>query len=104
MVLVEPLRRALAALEARIQAAFVYGFEAADPEREVSLMIIADDVSSPELVAALGEAEAVLGRPIEPVLFTPAEWRARLGGDEGFARRLAALPKIFLIGTEDSLA
>jgi hypothetical protein len=99
--LVEPLQGALAPLRSRIQAAFVYGLEATEPE--VKVMIIADQISSTELLAALDEAQKAIGRPIDPVLFTPGEWRARLEKDEGFAKRLTALPKIFVIGAEGSL-
>jgi hypothetical protein len=99
-------RWALAPLAGRIQAAFVYGFEqtGSDPEREISLMIVAEDVSTAELLAALGEAEKVMGRPVDPVFFTPKEWRARKRDDTRFAHRVAAVPKLFVIGSEDSLA
>jgi hypothetical protein len=98
--LVEPLQGALAPLRTRIQAAFVYGLEATEPE--VKLMVIADEVSSTELFTALDEAEKAIGRSIDPVFFNPGEWRGQIA-DEGFAKRVATLPKIFVIGTEGSL-
>ena len=104
--LAEPLRRALAPLATRIQVAFVYGSVAkgSDTARsDVDLMVIADDLSYSEVFEALQEAEKVVGRFVNPNLLTMGEWDTRKSERSHFVERIAAEPKVFVIGTEDDL-
>jgi predicted nucleotidyltransferase len=101
-----PLQAALAPLAQRITAAFVYGSVARGGDRatsDIDLMVIADDLDYAALVAALAPAEAQLARPINPNLMTRAEWRRKRAEADSFAARIAAQPKVFVIGAEDDL-
>jgi len=105
--LAEPLREALASLGTRIRAAFVYGSVARGTDNagsDIDLMIIADDVSYAEVFGALQMAEEVIGRPVNPTLLTPEEWGTRVREESHFVDRVAAQPKIFVIGAESDLA
>ena len=105
--LVEPLRRALDPLMARIQAAFVYGSIAKGSdtaESDIDLLVIADDVEYPEVYAALQTVEAELGRSINPNVFTVRDWRAQREQENSFAARISAQPRLFVIGAEDDIS
>jgi predicted nucleotidyltransferase len=101
-----PLQKALAPLADRITAAFVYGSVAKGADRaasDIDLMVIADDLDYATLVAALAAAEESLARPVSPNLMTRAEWRRKRLDADSFAARIAAQPKLFVIGADDDL-
>lgn len=101
-----PLQAALAPLADRITVAFVYGSVAKGADRaasDIDLMVIAGDLDYATLTAALAAAEEGLARPVSPNLMTPAEWRRKRAEAGSFAARIAAQPKVFVIGSEDEL-
>ena len=105
--LVEPLRRALAPLATRILAAFVYGSIAKGSDTagsDIDLLVVSDNVGYPEVYTELHAAEAELGRSINPNVLTARDWRARLAQSDSFAARIAAQPRLFVIGAEDDLS
>jgi predicted nucleotidyltransferase len=104
--LAEPLLGALAPLAARIRAAFVYGSVAKREDTassDIDLMLVSDDLSYPDLYAALEALSTRLGRKVNPTIYTPQELAGRIERKEGFATRVMAQPKIWLIGGEDAL-
>jgi predicted nucleotidyltransferase len=101
-----PLRAALAPLASRITAAFVYGSVARRIDHaagDIDLMVIADNVDYASLIAALSKVEEALGRPVSPNLMTRAEWQRKRAEADSFAARIAAQPRVFVIGAEDGL-
>jgi len=101
-----PLQAALAPLADRITAAFVYGSVAKGADRatsDIDLMVIADDLDYAALTTALAAAEESLARPVNPNLMTRREWRRKRSEADSFAARIAAQPKVFVIGTDDDL-
>jgi len=101
-----PLQAALAPLIDRIRAAFVYGSVAKGSDRassDIDLMVIADDLDYAALAAALAAAEESLARPVNPNLMTRTEWRRKRAEAGSFAARIAAQPKVFVIGAEDDI-
>jgi predicted nucleotidyltransferase len=104
--LVIPLRDALAPLAKKIDAAFVYGSVAKGTDRagsDVDLMVIARNLEYGKLYEALQEAEAVLARPVNPNLMTTEEWQTKRAEGDSFAARIAAQPRLFVIGSDDEL-
>jgi predicted nucleotidyltransferase len=104
--LVEPIREALLPLADGIQSAFVYGSVArgTDTARsDIDLMVVSEALSYAEVFGALQEAEAAIGRPINPTLLTPGEWARRRAEGSHFATKVAAQPKVFIVGSEDDL-
>lgn len=100
---VEPLRRALTPLAAKIEAAFVYGSVAAGEERadsDLDLLVLADRIGYAEVYEALQGVEQALARSVNPTVLTLAEWRKRRSGRDSFARRVASRPRLFVIGDE----
>jgi predicted nucleotidyltransferase len=106
MGMVEPLRNCLGERAAGIRAAFVFGSIAKGSDRagsDIDLMVISDALRYPDLFEALQAAEARLARPINPTIMSVADWRAKRAQDDSFAARLAAQPKLFVIGSDDDL-
>ena len=101
-----PLLAALGPLADRITTAFVYGSVAKGADRassDIDLMVIADDLDYAALAAALVAAEESLARPVNPNLMTRTEWQRKRAEAGSFAARIAAQPKVFVIGAEDDL-
>jgi predicted nucleotidyltransferase len=104
--LTEPLERFLAPFADKIKAAFVYGSVAkgTDTARsDIDLMIIAEDLSYPEIYGGLQKAEQLIGRPVNPTVQSLKDWRRKLSQKDSFVRRISAQPKIFVIGSEGDL-
>lgn len=99
------LREALEPVARRIRAAFVYGSVARGDERagsDLDLMVIGD-LKFAALVKVLAPARDALRREINPNLYPPAEFRARVAAGEPFLKRVLVDKKIFLVGGEDDL-
>lgn len=105
--LIEPLRTALEANTASIRAAFVFGSIAKGSDHagsDIDLIVISDTLRYPDLFEALQAAEATLARPVHPTVMSIASWRAKKSREGSFAARVAAQPKLFVIGSADDLA
>lgn len=105
--LADPLRRALAPLSSRLTAAFVYGSVAkgTDTARsDIDLMVISDELTYGDVYPMLEAAGAELGRTVNPTLYTRDEFRRRLKTKNAFLTKVMALPKLWLIGSDDDLA
>lgn len=104
--LAEPLREALAPLAKDITTAFVFGSVAKRSDSaasDIDVLILSDRLEYADVFEALQSAEAKLGRTVNPTVYTPANWRKKRTEDNAFVVRLAAQPKVFLIGTEEDL-
>lgn len=102
-----PLREALRASADRIRAAFVFGSVAKGSDHagsDIDLMVISDELTYADLFEALQAAETQLARPINPTVMSVADWRAKRARQDSFAARVAAQPKLFVIGSDDDLA
>ena len=104
--LAEPLREALAPLAKRITVAFVFGSVAKRSDTatsDIDVLVISDSVDYADVFAALQSAEARLARTINPTVYSPANWRKKRKSGNAFVVKVAAQPKLFLIGTEKEL-
>jgi predicted nucleotidyltransferase len=102
----DELRRVLEPIAARIAIAFVYGSVARGADTaasDIDLMIVSEQLSYPEVISALADAETSLGRSVNPTLYSPAEIRRKLAEDNSFLKRVAGQEKIFLIGSDDDI-
>lgn len=101
-----PLRLALDPFATKINVAFVYGSIAKGTDHatsDIDLMVIAQKLDYPDLYTALQNAEAALARPINPSLMTLVEWRRKCAQRGSFVARVAAQPRIFVIGSDNEL-
>jgi predicted nucleotidyltransferase len=103
--LADVLARALAPAAPRIRAAFVYGSVAkgTDTARsDIDLLVVAESLRYADIFKLVSEAEAMLGRKVNPAVVTPRELEHESAAD-GFHSRVLAQPKIFVVGSEDEL-
>jgi predicted nucleotidyltransferase len=109
--LAAPVQAALAPLAGKIFAAFIYGSIASGSDKvasDIDLMVIAKDgtdgLEYGTVYQALQNAEAALGRTINPNLMNRAEWQRKRAEGDSFAARIAAQPRLFVLGSDDELA
>lgn len=98
------VRAAIGPLEARIDAAILYGSVAKQEDTaasDIDLLLVSDDLSLEEAYRVLEPAEAQLGRRINPTLYTPAEVRARRQKRQSFLAKVLGGPHVVLMGTLD---
>ena len=101
----ELLRTALSPCGDRIQLAFVYGSMARQEEgadSDVDLMIVGE-ITLEEVLEQLSGSEKALGRPINPAVYSEAEFRSKLAVGNHFLKSVVSGDKVFLIGDEDEL-
>ncbi len=103
--LVDVLAQALKPLAAKLVMAFVYGSIAAGSEQsdsDIDLMVVGD-ASPAELAVPLRRARELLGREINPTVYTQAEFgRKRAAGDH-FLMQVLDKPKLFVLGNSHEL-
>ena len=89
-----------------VRFAFLYGSYAKGEEKahsDVDLMIIGD-VDMNQLDPLASGLERRLGREVNYLLFSPAEFRAKRKAKDGFLLDVLSEEKIMLIGNENELA
>ena len=99
------LRSALKSLSKRIVAAFVYGSLAREEETaqsDIDLMVIGD-ATLDEVLSRLSASEKTIGRPINPTVYSVAEFKSKLATGNHFLHSVLKTRKIFLLGDEDEL-
>ena len=104
--LADVLRAALLAQAPSVRCAFIYGSVAKGSDTansDIDVMIVADGLSYSQLFEILAEAEATLGRKVNPTLYTTENFLSKRNGDNHFVTRVLDQPKIMLIGNEDDL-
>lgn len=102
----DALRVALAPLAERVRVAFIYGSVAKGQERrasDVDVMVIGE-VSFAEGAEALARAQEAIGREVNPSVYAPADFRAKLAAKHHFLLSVLKGEKIFLIGDDRELA
>jgi len=100
---VDVLADALAPLSDKIVTAFVFGSMASGKETagsDVDLLVIGD-MGFSEVAEAVYSAQEVLGREINPKVYSVDEWNQRLEKKDAFIKELLAKPKLFITGSED---
>jgi predicted nucleotidyltransferase len=101
---VDVLAHALKPIAARLRTAFVYGSMAAGQERsdsDIDLMLVGQ-ISPTELALPLRRARELLGREINPTVYTPAEFKKRAANDP-FLKQVLDKPKLFVLANKDEL-
>lgn len=100
------LRQALLPLRERIHAAFIFGSVARGDEHsasDVDLMVVGD-VSLADVVAVIRAVEQIIGRPVNPIVYPPEEFAAKLAAGHHFVTKVAQREKLMLMGDESDIA
>ena len=103
--LVDVLAHALKPLAAKLRIVFVYGSIASGRERsdsDIDLLVVGT-VSPAELALPLRRARELLGREINPTVYTPAEFNRKRAAKDHFLTRVLDKPKLFVIGSKNEL-
>jgi predicted nucleotidyltransferase len=103
--LVDVVRDALAPLDKGIDCAFVHGSIARGEElasSDVDLLVVGK-VGLAELSPALRPAEERLGRPVNPTVYTRAEFAKKVKAGHHFLQSVLEKEKIFIVGDEHDL-
>ena len=104
--LADILRVALMPLSDKIQTAFIYGSIAKGSDTaqsDIDLFIVGKDLAYGDMYELLAAAEAQLGRPVNPSIYSMDELKRKFNDDNTFVSRVLEQPKIFLIGSNDDL-
>jgi len=99
------LREALAPLAGRIRLAFVFGSASSGELHRTSDLdlLIVGDPPFIELSGALAPTQERLGREVNPTLYSPAEFRAKIRERHHFLTSVLEGPMLFVIGGPDEL-
>jgi predicted nucleotidyltransferase len=100
------LREALAPLVGDIRVALIYGSAARGqltPGSDIDLLVLGTPRFD-SLVRALYPLQQVLGREINPALYAPEQFAARVHEGDAFARGLLDQPMLFVEGNAGDLA
>lgn len=104
--LADVLREALSSLSSRIRLAFIFGSVAMGAEKsgsDVDVLVVGA-ASFAAVVEALQPMRERLGRDVNPVVMTKAEFRVKLVRGDRFLSRVSREPKLFLIGDASDFA
>lgn len=102
--LADILREVLSTLD-DIDFAFVFGSVVTGQERadsDVDVCVVGS-ISYRSVVNALSATEGAVGRPVNPVLYSPEEFRQKVESGNSFVSRLLSSKRIFLIGDENAI-
>jgi predicted nucleotidyltransferase len=103
--LADVLREALAPLTDHVLVAFVFGSAARQQLRadsDIDLLVVGD-VPFGRVASALAEAQKRLGRDVNPTVYPPGEFRAKIRGKHHFLTTVLQEPRLFVIGGPDEL-
>ena len=70
-------------------------------ESDIDVMIMSPSLGYADVFGALENAAAIVGRQVNPTLYTPLDIARRQEQDNAFVTRVLQQPKIWLIGTEE---
>jgi DNA-binding transcriptional ArsR family regulator/predicted nucleotidyltransferase len=103
--LVDVLADVLKPVASKMGVAFIYGSAASGGEQsdsDIDLMLVGG-VTPMELAVPLRRARELLGRDINPTVYTPVEFRRKRTAKDHFLTRILDKPKLFVKGSVDEL-
>jgi predicted nucleotidyltransferase len=95
------LSHALGSLMPKLELAFIYGSLAKGTEHsksDIDLMLVGADLNYANTIELLIDAETQLGRPINPTLYSPKEFRHRLLEQNNFVITVLQQKIVWLAG------
>ncbi len=100
----ESVRDALAPVADRLTLAVLFGSVARGTDTaasDIDLLLVSDDLTLEAVYGALAPAEMLLGRRVNPTLYTSDEFRRRRVEKSGFVTRVLEVPHAILMGSLD---
>jgi predicted nucleotidyltransferase len=103
--LVDVLADTLKPLASKLRMVFVYGSIANGTDQsdsDIDLLVVGNAAPA-ELALPLRRAREILGREINPKVYTPAEFNRKRAAKDHFLTRVLDKPKLFVIGSGNEL-
>lgn len=100
------IKKALITLDEEIDYAFVYGSIAKGEENaksDIDLMIVAPSLEYADVINNLMDVEKLLGRPINPTLYTSKQIKNKLKSKNAFISRVMEQDKLWIKGSQDDI-
>lgn len=99
------IRQSLETVADKVRVAFIFGSVARSTDGRASDidLIIVGKVTFGDAVSSLSQAEEILKREINPVVYSVAEFKKRVAEKHFFITDVLEGDKIFIIGDEDEL-
>ena len=95
---------ALEALADRLILALLFGSVARRADTaasDIDLLLVSDDLTLEAVYTAMARVEDLLGRRVNPTLYTSAEFEQRRAAKAGFLTRILQGPHVVLVGSLD---
>lgn len=90
----------------RVLYSFIFGSIAKQTDTaksNIDLLFIGNDLTYADIFKLLHKTEKQLGRTINPIFYTPSEWKNKVKENNNFINQILKQPKIFLKGNETEL-
>lgn len=100
------IRTALVSVDNQIDMSFIYGSIAKGEDTassDIDLLVISDSLEYIDLVTVLSGAEQLLGRPINPSIYTMSQIKSKLHEKNSFLIRIMEQLKLWVKGCEDDV-
>ncbi len=98
------LREALESIDQQLELAFIFGSIASGTDvagSDIDLMLVGHDLVYVDLMEMLMPVEESLQRPVNPTVYKPEEFHARLQEGSSFLERVMEQPKLMIKGVID---
>ncbi len=98
------LREALESIDLQLELAFIFGSIASGTDvagSDIDLMLVGHDLVYVDLMEMLMPVEESLQRPVNPTVYKPEEFYARLQEGSSFLERVMEQPKLMIKGVID---
>ncbi len=104
--IVDVIRRVLLPIDKDIDYAFVYGSIAKGTEKaksDIDLMLIRNKLNYGEVMDLLIPVEGILGRPVNPSIYTAKQIGDKLKSENSFISRVMKQDKLWIKGGQDDI-
>lgn len=100
------IREALVRFDKEIEFAFIYGSVAKGEDTadsDIDLLMVSESVAYSELMEVLAEAGRLLGRVVNPSIYSMDDIRKKFSDKNAFLTRVMEQPKIWVKGSDDDI-
>lgn len=104
--LVDVIYSTLSTVENQIDFSFIYGSIAKGEESansDIDLLVVTESLAYADIITVLNEAEELLGRPINPSIYTKEQIQDKLKQKNIFITRVMEQPKLWVKGDDDDI-
>lgn len=104
--IVNVIQGALESVDEQIELAFIYGSIAKGEETassDIDLLVVSNVLAYADLMAILHDAEQMLGRPVNPSIYTLEQIKDKLKQNNAFLSKIMEKSKIWIKGGESDI-